>query len=78
METSRIINRLYVQMYVLILVCIFLGLSVKIIKLPVVGSDGTCCTDIPNDVHIVLRNNKFGCNILNFGRLFRGAKTRIK
>jgi hypothetical protein len=64
-------------MYILILVD-FLELSIKIIKLQIVGSDGTSCTDIPNDVHIVLRNNKFGCNVLNFGRLFRGAKTRIK
>jgi len=55
-----------------------LVLSVKIIKLQIVGSDGTSRTDIPNDVHTVLRNNKFGCNVLNFGRLFRGSKTRIK
>jgi hypothetical protein len=64
-------------MYTLILVH-FLVLFVKIIKLPIVGSDGTCCPDIPNDVHIVLRNKKFGSNVLNFGQLFRGATKRIK
>jgi hypothetical protein len=56
-----------VQMCILILVH-FLVLSVKIIKLPIFGSEGECCTDMPNDAHIVLINNKFGRNVLNFGR----------
>jgi hypothetical protein len=65
-----------VQMYILILV--HYSVLVNIIKLLIVCANGTRCTDIPNDVIVVLRNNTFGCNVLNFARLLRGAIARIK
>jgi len=65
------------QTYILILVHFWHDL-LKLLNCPIVDSDGTCSTVIPNDVHNVLRNNTLGRSLLNFDRLFRGAKRRMK